>query len=319
MTKIQLEKLGENTVDLIYQLQARRRRRPSKRLGMSELGHKCDRYLWLKFRWACPPAFTNQKLRLLETGHREEARVVRELKRIGYHVVEKDPETNRQFFIDLGHVGGMLDGKVTGVVEAPKTPHLLEVKTVNEKGMKRLQDKGLRSGKPEHWAQCQGYMRKADLERTLYVAVCKNTDTIYVERIKLDAKKADEMIARAKEITREPAPPAKMNAEYPPCCYTTKATGKRWPCDFFDICHGEQVPDRSCRTCCSATPTYDDDGRALWQCDRKGKELDLRAQKRACKQHLTIPPMLNAEVADFDSDARFALYSFPSGAQHQEG
>lgn len=317
MSKINFEKLGTTTADLIYQLHAKRRRRPSKRLGLSEAGHKCERYLWLKFRWALPASFTPQRLRLLDTGNREERRVIAELKRIGYHVVDKDPETNRQFFVSLGHVGGMLDGKVTGVVEAPKTEHLLELKSINQKGMDRLQQRSLKSAKPEYWAQCQVYMHLAGLERTLFVAVCKNDDSIYVERVKRDDAKARELTDRVVAITKEPAPPAKKNEEFPPCVYTSK-DGTRWPCDFYDLCHGKQTPARTCRTCCSATPAADDDGKPIWICERKGKELDLRAQQRGCKDQLTIPPILNAELSELDCDERFALYTFGDGTPYQE-
>jgi hypothetical protein len=317
MAKITFEELGETTASLIYQLQTRKRRRPSKRLGLSHAGHKCDRFLWLKFRWALPDQFTPQRLRLLDTGNREERRVIAELKRIGYHVVDKDPETNRQFFVSLGHVGGMLDGKVTGVVEAPKSEHLLELKSINQKGMDRLKQRGLKSAKPDYWAQCQVYMHLAGLERTLFVAVCKNDDSIYVERVKLDDAKARELMQRAVAITHEPAPPAKMNEDYPPCVYTSK-DGTRWPCDFYDLCFGQQVPQSNCRTCVSSTPRVLDDGTPTWTCDLKHKLLTFPQQQRGCAKHLTIPPMINAEVSEIDCDARSALYIFPDGTSHQE-
>jgi len=322
MTKINFEKIGTTTADLIYQLHAKRRRRPSKRLGLSEAGHKCDRYLWLKFRWALPASFTGQRLRLLDTGNREERRVIAELKRIGYHVVDKDPETNRQFFVSLGHVGGMLDGKVTGVVEDPDTEHLLELKSINQKGMDRLQQRGLKSAKPEYWAQCQVYMHLAGIERTLFVAVCKNDDSIYVERVKRDDEKARELVDRVVQITHEQSPPAKKSADFPPCVYTSK-DGTRWPCDFYDLCHGNQLPKRNCRTCCSATPHVvvdsDDTSWPFWTCELKGKVLDLRAQQRGCKDQLTIPPIINAELSAIDSDERTATYVFDNGDTYQEG
>ena len=45
-------------------------------LGASLLGHPCDRYLWLTFRWAVKPTFPGRLLRLFRRGHNEEDTVV---------------------------------------------------------------------------------------------------------------------------------------------------------------------------------------------------------------------------------------------------
>ena len=41
-------------------------------LGMSQIGHHCERYLWLSFRWCFDSYFEPRMLRLFARGHREE-------------------------------------------------------------------------------------------------------------------------------------------------------------------------------------------------------------------------------------------------------
>jgi hypothetical protein len=80
-------------------------------LGASTLGNECDRALWYAFRWASEPEqFDGRKLRLFETGHREELRMIDDLRRAGVTVEETDPETGRQWAIIAvnGHFRGQM-------------------------------------------------------------------------------------------------------------------------------------------------------------------------------------------------------------------
>ena len=52
-------------------------------LGASQIGKSCERALWYDFRWATPAHFPGRILRLFETGQLEEARLVKNLRRIG--------------------------------------------------------------------------------------------------------------------------------------------------------------------------------------------------------------------------------------------
>src|SRR3546814_7080313 len=52
------------------------------------------------------------------------------------------------------------------------------------------------AAKPEHYTQMQLYMRKMGLTVALYVAVCKNTDDLYMEIIYLNPEYADQYLDR---------------------------------------------------------------------------------------------------------------------------
>ena len=114
-------------------------------LGASLIGKSCARALWYDFRWATPARHTGRILRLFETGQLEEARLVRDLRATGATVLEVDPETGRQFRVEAhgGHFGGSLDAVALGLLEAPKTWHVVEFKTHSAKSFAELVGKGV--------------------------------------------------------------------------------------------------------------------------------------------------------------------------------
>ncbi len=112
-------------------------------LGASIIGKSCARALWYDFRWVTPSRHSGRLLRLFETGQLEEDRLVRNLRATGATVLEVDPETGRQFRVEAhgGHFGGSLDGVALGLLEAPKTWHVLEFKTHSAKSFAELDRK----------------------------------------------------------------------------------------------------------------------------------------------------------------------------------
>ena len=59
---------------------------PRPHLGASLLGHSCDRWLWLSFKWAVQPTFNGRILRLFRRGHNEEATIISDLRAIGLKI-----------------------------------------------------------------------------------------------------------------------------------------------------------------------------------------------------------------------------------------
>src|SRR5690606_18060325 len=157
-----LPEMRSPTVEAIYASYEARAAQERRRgyLGGSEIGRESGRQSWYRFRWALRPAFEGRMLRLFDTGHREDPRIIEELKRIGVEVHEKDESTGKQWrFTALGgHFSGGLDGVARGILEAPKTWHLLEFKTANTKTFKRVKKDGVERAQPVHFAQMQVYM-----------------------------------------------------------------------------------------------------------------------------------------------------------------
>lgn len=280
------------TVKRIYaHYQAKRKSEHRPHLGGSQIGKECNRALWYQFRWAWTPNFDGRMLRLFETGDREEDRIVRNLRDIGVTVWDRDPETGKQVRFDAcgGHFALSLDGVGEGFPES-KEPHTLEFKTMNTKNFKALKAKGLQETQPVYWAQCQIGMHLIGFERCAFFSVCKETDEIYMERVKYDAAEAMKLLAKAELVVFSDNPPPRITEDMTD--YRCKF------CPYFAICQGCKIPEVHCRTCAHVTPEKD----GTWSC-AKGKGVG-----EVCSEHLFIPEIMPKDLKVEDAGPDFVEY-----------
>lgn len=293
-----------------YEREAEDGRRPH--LGASLIGKSCERSLWYTFRWALAKQFDGRMLRLFESGHLAEPRVIANLTRAGLEVHALDAAGGQWRISDHGgHFGGSMDGACMGVIEAPKTWHVLEIKTSNQKGFDAMLKLGVAKSKPVHYAQMQVYMGQTGMERALYVMVCKNNDDIHVERVEFDAVEFSRLMAKALRVIDATEPPLRISED--PSWYECKM------CDHAPVCHGTEAPDVNCRTCAHSTPELRGDA-GRWQCaQHDGADIPMATQRTGCKTHRYIPITLAkfATPADFrDGDV---VYNSLSGGQFANG
>ena len=269
-------------------------------LGASLIGKACERALWYDFRCTTKARFEGRVLRLFETGNREEERLVRNLRRTGATVLEVDPETGRQFRVQAhgGHFGGSLDGVAIHLLEAPKAWHVLEFKTHSNKSFTDLVAKKVRESKPQHFAQMQIYMHLMGMNRAMYLAVNKDTDDLYVQRVEADVAYTEQLLEKARRIIFAPTPLPRISEE--PSWYQCRL------CDHAGVCHGPRAAEINCRTCLHSTPVE-----GSWHCDRHQKPLSEVDQRTGCEQHLYLPPLVPAAQVDAGED--WVDYEFPDG------
>lgn len=299
---------NQPTVDAIYQWHESRQSSGGRgHLGASQIGAPCERALWYQFRWAYKVRHAGRLLRLFETGQLAEQRFVAELRAVGVEVHEINPDTGAQFSVSAvkGHFGGSMDGVALGILEAPKTWHVVEMKTHSEKSFSDLKKNGVEKSKPEHFSQCQIYMHLAGLERAFYIAVNKNTDELYSERLHHDEAAALRLLAKASRIIDAAEPPSRISED--PAFYLC-----RW-CSYHDICHGTEFAARNCRTCLHSTPV--DQGQ--WDCARWGKVLTDQEQREGCPTHLYIPALVFGNQVDAAEDG--VKYEMPDGSEWWDG
>ena len=292
-----------------YEKSAEAGQRPH--LGASELGHECERYLWLSFRWAKQPDFDGRMLRLFESGQLAEPRLIENLRAIGVEVSDRDEDGNQWRFNAVGgHVGGSMDGAALGLPEAPKTWHVLEFKTANAKSFAAMVKKGVKESKPQHYAQMQLYMGWAGLDRAMYLVVNKDTDDIHSERIEFDRKEFDRLLERAHRIVTgtEPAITLGENAEYFSCKY----------CRFKAQCYATEAPQVNCRTCAHSTPELDGDGK--WSCAEHKRDLTVPEQRQGCRDHRHIPVLLGrfSELIDAGENNLLTYRNKITGKEFQQ-
>lgn len=280
-------------------------------LGASLIGHQCERYLWLTFRWVEAKKFDGRMLRLFKAGQDFEQRIVAELRRIGVEVHDTDPAGNQWRVSCLGgHFGGSLDGAACGLPEAPKSWSVLEFKTHNAKSFKDLLDKGVREAKPQHHAQMTVYMGLTGIDRAMYIAENKNTSELYAERLEFDPAEFARLKARAERIIRATEPPLRISED--PSWYVCSR------CDFNDHCHGDAAPLVNCRTCAHSTPELDGDGR--WSCaNQGGADLSVDEQRAGCAAHRYIPILLQRFATQTDYVNGDVIYTDRTGKTFGNG
>ena len=280
----------ENTIEsLIDKTHENRAQKPRPHMGASMLGHPCDRWLWLSFRWAVQPIFPGRILRLFRRGHQEEPNIINDLRSIGVMVQNLETQTNVNFG---SHVSGSVDAVIEGgVPEAMQKRHIGEFKTHSLKSFNDMEAKGVEKSKPEHFAQMQVYMHGTGIDRALYVAVCKDNDRIYTERVRYNKEIAEKLVERGKRIALSERMPPPISTD--PSWYQCKF------CAAHSFCHETQLTEHvNCRTCAHSTSKDD----STWHCERWNNGIALEYQYDGCESHTLHPDLVPWQMKDSSLD-----------------
>lgn len=296
----------QNLTDLIYAgIKTTTNNKPRSHLGASTIGHPCERKLWMDFRWIMREDFNGRILRLFRRGQDEEAPLIKDLRAAGLKIDAVNPTTKKQFGFSDGFFAGSCDGIIlSGVPEAPTKKHVFEAKTHSLKSYKDVEKNGVEKSKPMHYVQMQVYMGAFGIDRALYVAVCKDDDQIYTERVRYDASVFEWANTRAQRIIASDRMPEPLSAD--PSWHECKY------CSAYAVCHkGSIAQDVHCRTCSNVT--FQRDGKvhcAKWDCEVP----DVDAQMAGCDGHILHPDLVpwamvidNGKVSwhvDTDCDVR---------------
>jgi len=275
-------------------------------ISVGEIATDCDRALWYTLHWITEPEHIDgRKLSIFRTGDRWEEVMVQDLQRIGVEVYGQQDRIR----LVSGHVRGKCDGKAIGIPEAPKTEHLCEFKSSNEKNFKDIVAKGCKISKPLHYGQCQIGMHFFGLTRCLYLVTNKNDDSRYAERIPYDAEYCLRLLARAERIVNTAVPPARIseNPDFFGCMF----------CRSRDVCHNGEWARVTCRSCLHSTPEMGGD--CHWSCARFNKPLSTDEQKEACPAHLFIPELVPGEVVEVDEENEQITYTLRTGKTWIDG
>lgn len=206
-------------------LERSKKQSPRDYMGASILGEECDRKLWYSYK--IPWTVDDPRLqRIFDMGNIIEDYVIKLLKDAGITVYDVDSDGEQFGFVD-GKIAGHSDGVLIGLPESSK-PHLFECKSANETSFKKFVKDGLKKTNDKYWAQVHIYMQKLKLERCLFVVMNKNTQELYLERVKYDKFVADHYLLRGHEI-------AAMETE-PDRKYAKKTFYKCKWCNYKDRC-----------------------------------------------------------------------------------
>lgn len=195
-------------------------------LGMSQLGHECNRFLYYYMHNAFTNHFSVQTMRIFERGDIEEARIIKELHSNPHVQVIGTQEE----FTDFGNkLKGHCDGRIVGVPTAERTEHILEIKTMQEKYFTVFKKHGMKKAQVKYYIQGQMYMGYARLTRILWIVTNKNTEERRYERGYFHRPTFEKYRERAKKIINADQAPPRVRDD--PNYYVCRM------CEARDVCY----------------------------------------------------------------------------------
>lgn len=281
-------------------------------LGMSAVGSECARKLWYNFRWTTNPSFDALTLKRFADGHASEAVAVARLKSVDEFEVYDADDRGEQFgFKDLGdHFSGHMDGVIKGILQAPKTFHVLEIKSSAkwkdlDKAVKKVGEKNaLAAWNPTYYAQAVLYMDYAGLDRHYTVVVSPGGREWTSCRTEADPAHAGVLKAKAERIIFSDIAPEKIGGpDYYLC--------KNFSCDNYNHCHGDELVSRNCRTCLHSEPMRS----GGWECKNPDFPHDLSQsdQEAGCPSHRYLPTLVNGEQINATNSS--VIYKMKDGRE----
>ena len=287
------------TTNLLYDVFAKRFAvRRSRRLGGSSIGAPCDRAKWYAFRWASDlRPVDGRHARLRESGTEQEAGILDSIRAAGIelYTIQPGEEANPlkpqiHKTSHGGHAVVYLDGIGRGFPEAPAKWHIISVKVMKAAAWRALKKGGVEAAEPTYYGQSQFEMALFDIDRAILIARNRDTEEMYVERIRYKAGDANSLVARAQSIIATDKPPPKLNND-----------PEWWQCRMCEqsaTCHDDVLPPINCRTCLHSTPSLSGD--AKWTCALNDSTLSVKRQLVGCERHVYNPHLLDnwARVED---------------------
>lgn len=223
-------------------------------MGLSGIGEKCIRKLQYTFRMASNNDTNFRTQRIFDLGNIIEQLIIWELERIGISVKNQQKGITGAF----GHWKGHIDGTALGIIEAPRTEHLLECKSHKDKLFKKLVDDGVRESNPKYYSQMQIYMDGLRLKRGLYVGYNKDNSELYFERVYPDKDHVQELKEKQQVVIMEELPAHRIGSgkiSWYECKF----------CKHKDVCFNQIVPLKNCGTC-EYRDVYDN---GVFKCSKK--------------------------------------------------
>ncbi len=117
----------------------------------------------------------------------------------------------------------------------------------------------------------QIYMHLTDLTRALYMAVCKDTDALHIERVRADRAAAGRLLDKAWWVIKAKRPPSRISED-----------PAWWECQFCEhrtVCHEGAAAENNCRTCLHSTPVE-----GGWHCARFDQGIESADSAQRLRQ-----------------------------------
>lgn len=283
---------------------------PRRYLGASQIGDPCARKLWYGFRHALPRTISASGYRAIKDGYHGEMVMINWLRSLpGIDLWTSDPDAPDSqigFAAVAGHFRGHVDGVISGLYQAPKTPHVWEMKVCNEAKFNKLVKLIAQHGEKAallHWdeiyyAQAQIYMQQLELTRHYLTVATPGNRQLVSCRTVYRATDAKALLKKAETIITAERPPLKLSDN--PSWYVCKF------CDVHALCHGQAMPAVNCRTCAHSTARMDES--APWTCELS--QPSIHGDQTGCDHHAYHPDLLANHAQAVNANPKTGVITF---------
>ena len=208
-------------------------------IGASIIGEECARKIYLGYRHpelASP--FDCDSIYRFDDGHRTEDLIISRLKQSGFlEVWDKDENGEQYGFSEFGgKFSGHADGIIRGLLQSPKTVHVLEIKCTEklaafQRAKLKCGDKGaLKEWNFKYFVQAQIYMHYFNLDRHYTIVASAGGRSMDSCRTEYEKEVALQYIDRAKALIDAVSEPPRISEK--PDFFLCRM------CQFHGHCHG---------------------------------------------------------------------------------
>lgn len=215
-----------------------KREEPRAYIGASGIGNSCLASIAFSFRGYPDTAPDSKLKRIFRDGHRIEDVVVKDMRKAGLHVMEKDPMTGRQWRYTT--FGGHAMGNADGLMETDGETVGVEIKSMNDSKHKEFASKGVKTSHPMYYDQMQFMMGLSGIQRFVLVAYNKNNSSYHHEYVDFDMFRFESLMLKVEQVISNQA-------------HRIATDESDWRCKScfkLDACwHGALPAKRDVRTC----------------------------------------------------------------------
>ena len=236
-----------NLADLINQAYEKEEKdNPQKArsyIGASIVGNPCEALIAFSLRGFPDSSIGYRLKRIFRDGHRIEDDVIKDIKKTGIAVMEKDPFTGKQWAFDGfgGHAVGHADGMLGPIDQDSK---LLEIKSMNDNKFKEFSTKGVKYSHRHNYSQVQFMLGLGKLKECVFISYNKNNSEYHSELIRYDEFYYNDLCAKVERVLNGEA--KKISDD--PTDWRCRGCFKR------DVCWEEKEVKQTMKTCKNYQP-----------------------------------------------------------------
>ena len=279
--------------------QQQRLEKPRNYMGVSMIGKECWRECFYDFRNVSHREISASGIRCIQDGYLSEDVMIKRLRTLPFiELHNTDPnDDKKQIGVEtcLGHLRGHLDGVIKGILEAPQTWHVFEMKAVNLKKFEKLnklkselgEKNALKVWDSVYYSQAVLYMYLMKFTRHYLVCTSPGARDYTSVRTNADNAHAEMLIEKARTLIFDNFTlPARISEK-------REAFQCMW-CAHKAVCHDGDFADVHCKSCRYLECIKD----GKRECLLTDKIIDENMLNVGCDSHVYNPTLINARLIE---------------------